>query len=204
MNHSERSQQGNILFLILIAVALFAALSYAVTNSMRGGNGKNTSEDEIKIDAARVIQDCAILRQSVTRFMAVSDKTADVIQMNDGTDPYYPCRTGANCLFAAEGGGAIIPIPPIRKGSKGGMTPQRMEYWFYNISDGATLPGYASSKPLLMFEARNLGYEICKKINLASNRVEEPEAENVTADKNFRDECVNATSEFYFRCPLMH
>lgn len=204
MNHSKHSQRGNIFFLILIAVALFAALSYAVTSSTRGGNGKNTSEDEMNIDVARVIQDCAILRQSVTRFMASSDKSADVIELNDGTDPYYPCRTGANCLFSGDGGNAVIPIPPIRKGSKGGMTPQRMEYWFYNISDGATLPGYASSKPLLMFQARNIGYAVCKKLNLASNRAEEPEAENVTVDKNFRDECVNATSEFYFRCPLNH
>lgn len=198
------SERGNVLFLILIAVALFAALSYAVTKSTQGSS-KNTNEEEISIDVARVLQDCATLRQSTMRFMTTWDKSASDIQLNDGTDPAVPCRTGVNCLFAGEGGSAIIPIPPIRKGGKAAMTPSPMVYQFYNIADGENLPGYDSSKPLLMFEARSLSYEFCKKINKESGITEEPEFDT---DPNpaFRDSCIKtiAMDEFYFKCPLMH
>lgn len=196
------SQQGNILFIILIAVALFAALGYAVTNSTRGGMSNNTSEEEIKLDAARVAQDCGILRQSVTRFMGSSDISANLIQLNDGTDVTKPCRTGTNCLFAGEGGGVIIPIPPVRKGSKGALAKQQMEYEFYNISDGANLPGYESNKPLLMFQAKNLNVDFCQKLNKAVGQEEYPPNDTDT-NPNFRDQCVVNTGEIYFKCPLM-
>ena len=67
---SKSSDKGNILFLILLAVMLFAALSYAVTSSVRGG-GKNASEENISLFIDQVIQAANLLENNMIRAMLV-------------------------------------------------------------------------------------------------------------------------------------
>src|SRR5690606_535896 len=61
-----KTERGNILFLILLAVILFAALSYAVTSSMRGG-GKDASEESLQLAASDMLQWLASLDAAVMR-----------------------------------------------------------------------------------------------------------------------------------------
>lgn len=64
--------KGNILFLILLAVVLFAALAYAVTSSMRGG-GKDGGEERYSGMASAILQRGALLQATIQRLMLVND-----------------------------------------------------------------------------------------------------------------------------------
>lgn len=63
-----RPQSGNVLFLILIAVALFAALSYAVTQSTRT-NGANADEDKAALIASQIVQMAAAVKTARDRLV---------------------------------------------------------------------------------------------------------------------------------------
>ena len=72
---TNRAEAGNILFLILIAVALFAALSFAITQSTRSGGGSATSE-QIALDASQLMQLTSTYRSAITR-MKISNGCVD-------------------------------------------------------------------------------------------------------------------------------
>ncbi len=57
---------GNVLFLILIAVALFAALAYAVTSSSRSGGG-DISKEKASALASQILNHGIAVRTAVTR-----------------------------------------------------------------------------------------------------------------------------------------
>lgn len=109
--HSS-GQRGNVLFLILIAVVLFAALSYAVSNSSRSGGdpGKEASD----INASQLLEQLTSIRSAVNRMLLVGckDKTlisyegAPTTGLGDiyGNTVKYPSDT--KCLvFHPSGGG---------------------------------------------------------------------------------------------------
>lgn len=98
----DRSR-GNALFLILIAVALFAALSYAITQSSRGG-GTVTRETGL-IAAAQATQFMSTVRTAVTRMVLLGAPP-------NGIGFNHPA-SGSNDVFSPNGGGVnYAALPP--------------------------------------------------------------------------------------------
>lgn len=109
----RRREKGNALFLILIAVALFAALSYAVTQTGRGGGG--TSKEQTALEIAR-IEDYQSQIQTALQRMSLTGTPEYLV---DYHDPAFPacetngratntsCTTSSCKLFDPQGGGVM-------------------------------------------------------------------------------------------------
>ncbi len=80
LGKNYNSESGNVLFLILIAVALFAALSYAVTSSTRSG-GSDASRETNLISSAQITQYPSSVSTAIVR-MLISGKSFDEIRFN--------------------------------------------------------------------------------------------------------------------------
>ena len=78
----EKTQSGNVLFLILIAVALFAALSYAITSSNRGGK-TNMSSETGEIVAGRILNFTTAVQGAVLRLSTMKGVTVPELQFNN-------------------------------------------------------------------------------------------------------------------------
>ncbi|MDE2336221.1 MAG: hypothetical protein KGL10_02810 [Alphaproteobacteria bacterium] len=97
----RRGERGNALFLILIAVALFAALSYAITESGRGGG--TIDKETVMITAGQVVQQPASVRTAMTRMIVTGTPASSIV---------YTGASANNVFDTADGGGGATDIPP--------------------------------------------------------------------------------------------
>lgn len=102
-------ESGNVLFLILIAVALFAALSYAVTQSTRSGGG-STEREQSLLGSATLTQYPTALRTAVIRLILAGN---DVRVLSfDGPSDFASYSTFGRLVFHPDGGGAVFQQAP--------------------------------------------------------------------------------------------
>lgn len=165
----RKGQSGNVLFLILIAVALFAALSYAVTSSTRTGGNAASGETNL-ISSAQITQYPASISTAVIR-MIISGVSADEIRFNrPKNDEFDDLRTTKVGVFHPNGGNATyIPAPSAV------MEDDEPGEWFFNaelevpdigLSDEggneiiAFLPGLRKSICLKINEEYGIGAKI--------------------------------------------
>lgn len=108
-------ERGSALFIILIAVALFAALAYAVSDMMRGGNPNTIGEEKARLYGDEILDYARSLRQAAQN-MKISNGCADSdISFENAVTAGYTHTPAApdTCRIFETGGGGMSYQPPV-------------------------------------------------------------------------------------------
>lgn len=164
------SENGNALFLILIAVILFGALSYTVANMMRPGGGEKIAEEKASLYADEIITYAQQIRRAV-QDMRISNGCEDVdISFQNTVEGGYTNGTNTACQVYHSDGGGLNYLTPVSDWLDTAQTAQNNYGILYfqgmNSVDemGTTVPGDADSKELLFF-IPYLKRSVCLQIN---------------------------------------
>lgn len=156
-----KKQSGNVLFLILIAVALFAALSYAITQSTRSGSGSAASE-QADILAGEIIQFAGEANASFQRLRISGGYKPDDIEYTvSSTGVLNSACTNQACRLNHPNGGRLINRPAPHKARRDPTSGSNDNYTF--ILGAIRGVGTAESEILLLIG--NLNYDVCAAIN---------------------------------------
>lgn len=113
MRHAN-SQSGNILFIILIAVALLSALAFAVTQGIQN-SGKGLSEDRRALAATEILEYASAMTKTVSMLKLRGCKEDEINFANNTTAAYNNggAPSGNICDIYNRAGGAMTwAVPP--------------------------------------------------------------------------------------------
>jgi hypothetical protein len=171
------TEAGSGLFIILIAIVLFAALTYALSRTDSAAKG--LSEERVRLAASEIIETGNRLAETASR-MRLKGTLPDVISFENGTVAGYAngaCSVDSCKVFAFDGGGLEweTPSPDANAGENWGYTG---DVAIENIgSAGADLVALLPNLPL----------EVCSKINqligIHDSATTPPVEASVTANK---------------------
>ncbi len=156
----KQSERGNVLFLILIAVALFAALSYVVTQSTRSGGGSTEREKNI-LSSAQMTQYPTALRTALIRLVLGGVSIESVRFDAPGTGGFAPAQSASVLIFHPDGGGATYQQAPGDLIANAALAPWNFNAEFEVPAIGV---GGAGGNDIIAF-LRNVTTGVCRQVN---------------------------------------
>jgi hypothetical protein len=168
----RRGESGNVLFLILIAVALFAALSYAVTQSSRSGGNDSAGEKSL-ISSAQLTQYPAGIRTSIVRMLINGVDVNDLVfnqpkdygsgQLIDDTDSDND-QLVKDSVFHPRGGGATYSAGPADLMADGQQHDWVFSSAYEVLNIGSSLANDPEGNDVIAF-LPGVAQGVCRKIN---------------------------------------
>ncbi len=166
---AKHTQSGSVLFYVLIAVGLLAALSYAVLQTTRG-NVSNLTGQQIRLHAAEIVNYSNAIAEAVGELRI--NGTPETLLCFDS--PSWPagntynhggCADNDNKIFHVSGGGVIWQEAPA-EAMDASATPDNL--WRISGSDHITDIGHCTDTAdcaELILSVDELNLAVCEEIN---------------------------------------
>lgn len=152
----SRSQNGNVLFFILIAVALVGLLTMAIQSSSQTGS-ENIDDETLLIQASEIRQYATELENAVRFIMQNGHSENDLRFAHPEAHPDYGNITisSETQIFHRSGGAATYRLPRSRVNNG-----DRWEFYA-----GTHLPGAGTDRADLIAVLPNINEPLCQMIN---------------------------------------
>ena len=188
----RKKSAGNVLFLILIAVALFAALSYAVSSSFRGGE-TTISQEQARVKAGELLRDMESIRNGYSFLWSQKGCSIDEISfIKNGKDIEAPVssdfdaaspKSDESCdIFHPNGAGIAYPqnLDEFQNATAAGIYLGKLEFYFSGHEPAGAYGfenlGTASDDHMVIL--RGVLPEVCQNVNKLL-RYDTPSADKV-------------------------
>lgn len=190
MSLSPSAERGNVFFYIMVAIVLFAALSYAVSQSNRGSVAA-MSEEQARLAATEVLEYASVLSNATAQLRLRGYKDTGVSYEN----PVVAGYANANCadeackVFSTEGGGVSYKAPPKDWLDTAHAAESGYGAWIFSgeneIDQVGTDGSSAANKELIAFlpyVKKSICIEINKKTGVTNPLGDPPREADTIAD----------------------
>lgn len=158
MDNCRRTERGNVFFLILAGVILFAALSAAVVSTTRGG--KSISDEKARLMAGEILRYAGQIKSSVDHLYQNGVSESDIRFSHpklDTTDYGDITVNPTYQVFTEEGGGLPYTEPPAEAFTQSGIK--------WGFTGDISVPRVGTSQTELMAVLTNVKEPVCRQIN---------------------------------------
>lgn len=169
-HRKERPQSGSVVFLILIGVALFAALSFVMTKSFKGTSA-TLSKEKTQLLATEIIQYSESMKQAVKTLRVNGCSDTQITFEGSHTTVYQNVNAPNNFLchvFDTRGGGMTFKVFPREAYEQifANTVSFDANSCLHNVGQGSPSTCTAAKAELLM-NVYPLNREVCIALNNA-------------------------------------
>ncbi len=165
ISNPEKQQSGNALIYVLIAIALFAALSFVLRRQTDTSEAGVVNQEQTELYAAQLISYSAQVKSSVEQMLFSGAFPEELTFFVPGDAHYDNEATYRNIykIFHPAGGGlSIKPLPPEIRGGNG-SEPSPDPGWYLGRFNNVEWTKTASADIILV--AYKITRPVCEAIN---------------------------------------